>query len=989
MELDPLQRQVETAADQLEALRRQIDASSDLAALLHEPLDRLSGAVREALRIGEERLRLLTDNIPQVFWIASDFGNRVDYVSPAYERVWGRSRQSLYDRPLSWIESIHPEDRGRAVARFEQYLRGGGEGVLTQEYRIVRPDGSVRWVEVRIYPTADARGDVFSVTGIAEDVTDRKLAEARLEEAHRELERRVEARTAELSRANALLRSEVAERERIERALRDSEARFRRLAEHAPDFIFRVERQPRRHYSYVSPAVADLVGYTPDELYADPDLIFRIVHPDDLEILMQALDGGVPREPILIRWRHRAGHTVWAEEHLVPIYDEAGEMVALEGIVRDVTERQRQAEEREMHAAEERALGRIGQALVTELELEGVARIVVEESRRIPGVDGVILYLADEAHRNPSLSYVAHDCVRCNATMPPALRALPLDEPVVAAVAARTRRPAIVEDLLADDAAARYPFESAIARQAGLRSALAMPLLDRGQLVGVVSFLSLAPGHFRTDTLQFHATVADLFAIAVEKARLHHDLRAHERQLNLLLRRTIDAQEEERQRICLDVHDGVAQTLTGALSYFQAADGHPGLPPALQAPIRRGTSLLEQAIGEVRDVVSSLRPATLDALGLVPTLRQELAELQVRAGIRIDLLADDVMLSEAVETGLYRIVREAMSNVVKHARASRVTLRLRDEGEDVVVTIQDDGAGFDLTRIASRLHPRGLGLISMRKRAELLGGSFTIESRPGGGTEVSVRVPQLPIDEPPDPPRPSVVAPGGEGSIGAEPVGVLIADDHPVAREGLRVVLEDDERFRVVGEAGDGAEAIEQVATLRPRVVLMDLRMPRVDGLEATRQIKALRPSVVVIAMTSYEDEALLLRAIQAGAAGYLLKGASRQLIRQTITAATGGGVVISASLCRQLMAGLSQTEGSRQPATPGGARAELAERERAVLELMAQGCTNREIASALGYAEITIKRAVRKVIAKLGASDRTQAVLAARRLGLAGEAPE
>ncbi|MBI4498948.1 MAG: response regulator transcription factor [Chloroflexi bacterium] len=219
-----------------------------------------------------------------------------------------------------------------------------------------------------------------------------------------------------------------------------------------------------------------------------------------------------------------------------------------------------------------------------------------------------------------------------------------------------------------------------------------------------------------------------------------------------------------------------------------------------------------------------------------------------------------------------------------------------------------------------------------------------------------------------------------------EPITVLIVDDHTVAREGLRAMLETDPQVRVVAEAADGLEALERVAELRPAVVLMDVRMPRMDGLEATRRMKAEHPTTAVIIMTSYDDDALVVAAVRAAAAGYLLKDVSRDLLRHTIGAVASGGVLIKDSLLRKAISGFFHTAQSPEADLPdlrAAAVEDLTEREREVLRLLAEGLTNKEIGDTLALAEVTVKKHVQSIIAKLGASGRTHAAITGMRMGL------
>lgn len=215
----------------------------------------------------------------------------------------------------------------------------------------------------------------------------------------------------------------------------------------------------------------------------------------------------------------------------------------------------------------------------------------------------------------------------------------------------------------------------------------------------------------------------------------------------------------------------------------------------------------------------------------------------------------------------------------------------------------------------------------------------------------------------------------------AEDIRVLLVDDQRLMREGLRLLLELEPGVVVVGEAGDGQEALAQYEALQPDVVLMDVRMPVMDGVEATRRLLARWPAARVVILTTFDDDEYVLDALRAGALGYLLKDVSVTELVDALRRVMAGGVLIEPSVARKVVAELARLA----PATPRPhALVEpLSEREQEILALMARGLTNREIAQRLFLAEGTVKNYVTAILGKLDARDRTHAVVRARELGL------
>jgi NarL family two-component system response regulator YdfI len=211
-----------------------------------------------------------------------------------------------------------------------------------------------------------------------------------------------------------------------------------------------------------------------------------------------------------------------------------------------------------------------------------------------------------------------------------------------------------------------------------------------------------------------------------------------------------------------------------------------------------------------------------------------------------------------------------------------------------------------------------------------------------------------------------------------KPIRVLITDDHLIVREGLRLILETADGIEIVGEASDGAECLRLVPKLKPEVILMDLQMPRMDGVTTIGHLRAEHPEIAIVILTTFNEDELMIRGLQAGARGYLLKDTSRETLLDTIQAAARGETLLKPEILARVL--------SPRPAAPLPADSTLTERELEVLQAAARGERNKEIAYKLGITERTVKAHLASIYQKLSVDSRAAAVAVAAQKGMLGE---
>jgi PAS domain S-box-containing protein len=371
------------------------------------------------------------------------------------------------------------------------------------------------------------------------------------------------------------------------------------------------------------------------------------------------------------------------------------------------------------------------------------------------------------------------------------------------------------------------------------------------------------------------------------------ELEHRARQLTRLTSTLTLAEQTERQRLSQWLHEHLQQLLVGAKLGLEMILR--GMTPKQLANAQRVANLLEESINACRTLTAELSPPILHAAGLAAGLQWLSRWMAQKHGLTVELTIEPNTepSREDLRVLLFQSARELLFNVVKHAGVTRARLELsRQDDEHLRVVISDQGAGFipaDLNEEAAKTTAGGFGLLSIRERLHLLGGSMDVEAAPGRGTRIMLMSPcgrestaaaapvaGIPARRPPDQEAAALRAAGHK-------ICILLVDDHAVVREGLSQLLQAEEDLAVIGQARDGQEAVEQASRLHPDVILMDSSMPGMDGAEATRIIHAEHPGMCIIGLSMYVEADRADAMLSAGACAYLTKSGSAASLLATI----------------------------------------------------------------------------------------------------------
>lgn len=391
-------------------------------------------------------------------------------------------------------------------------------------------------------------------------------------------------------------------------------------------------------------------------------------------------------------------------------------------------------------------------------------------------------------------------------------------------------------------------------------------------LIGLIYLLTLLVTAWR-----MYTTIRSSLALQHEKEDLLRQLRS----LSLAVSR---AEDRERKRLATSLHDNLAQTLALCKMKLHII-ARKVEAQAWSASLAQVAAFVDESLTYTRTLMSELRPPQFGNEGdLGMAIAWVVGKLQ-RHGLTVSLEDDGQRkpVGEDQLTMVYQAVQELLYNVLKHANTGHATVSLRRVHHTVVITVRDEGCGFDIGRHDGRPSHNGFGLLNIRERAQQVGAQFHIDSRHGHGALVTITVPLKReikglIREP------DVRSGSQVGRLDStKPIRVMLVDDHEMIREGLRTIINAQEDLHVVGEASDGHIAMTRIRECQPHVILMDINMPTLDGVETTRRIKAELPDAIIIGLSVHKDERMALNMRDAGASAYLSKGGSFEALCETI----------------------------------------------------------------------------------------------------------
>jgi PAS domain S-box-containing protein len=779
----------------------------------------------ESLKKSHAFIRQIIDTDPN-FVFAKDRQGRFTLVNQAVADCYGTTVEELLGKTdADFNPNCHFQEKDRDV--FDSL-----KDLFIREETITDASGSVHWLQTVRRPLFDEHGRATQVLGVATDITQRKLADD---------------------------------------ALRESEERFRTLADNISQFAWMADAAGsrfwynRRWYEYTGTTFEEMRGWGWENVH-HPDHVDRV-----RETWRKARDSGKSWEGTF-PMRGRDGRYRWFLSHATPIRDDQGRIARWFGTNTDVTEL-RQAQE-ELRQSEERLRLALAGGEMGAWDVD-----LVNDTARWDSKEFALLGLREGSVCPSPMKF--YRCIH------------PEDKAVVRQS---------VDRAIDETGSLEHEFRVILSDgQIRWLAAKGRVLKDEEgkpvRMIGVnfdVTERKLAEARFRSFAHELETRVAERTG---ELVHLHERLRALTTDLNL-------TEQRERKRLATDLHDYLAQLL--ALVRMKLGQiRHLALPPAQADILREAEVVVNEALTYTRTLVTQLSPPVLHEFGLPAALRW-LVEQMVRQELSVEVrqfVPDNIPLPEDQAVLLFQSVRELLINVRKHAGTHQAVVTIEKHEGALRITVRDEGAGMDLASASAGTEQPSstsskFGLFSIRERMLAIGGQFEVASSPGQGMTAQLILPLMNHDgmelNSAEPCEKSISRPMHAASNTASKtqqdtpcVRVLLVDDHPLVREGVRGLLQDHEDIAIVGEAWDGEEAIAFVDKLRPDCVLMDVNMPKIDGIEATRRIKAAFRHIVIVGISVNTSKELEVAMRRAGADEFLSKAAPADVMYRTIVDTT------------------------------------------------------------------------------------------------------
>jgi PAS domain S-box-containing protein len=519
----------------------------------------------------------------------------------------------------------------------------------------------------------------------------------------------------------ASLDASTGERTGLSRSERALSALFSEL----PGMAYRGHNDRPRTLEFVSEGCLDLTGYTASELVGHGPVVYgQLIHADDREKIWRKIQAALKEhKPFRLSYRltPKSGQEKWVWEQGRGVWSAEGEVQALEGFITDATERVHTYQVLERRVADRtRALSALYDVTAVaskSLDLETILNQSLERVLQVMGLELGTLHLFDETKAELYLAAwrgVTVEQLRQDRSFLP----IDLTEWVF------QRGEPLVLPLKGEAALLTMPASAMRMR----RAYVGVPMRVRGRVLGVLTLFGREGQRFDQEEASLLDAIADQIGVAVENGLLYQQAE----QLAVM---------EERSRLARDLHDSVTQSLYSLTLFAEVGRRavEAGQVEEVSDHLRRLGEIAQQSLKEMRLLVYELRTSTLETEGLIGALQQRLDAVEKRAGVEARLVVEETVdLPPLVEEGLYRIAQEALNNALKHAGATVVTVRVNVSMDQADLEVSDNGSGFNPQTAAKA---GGLGLISMRERAEQLGGYFSIKSQPNQGTRIIVSIP--------------------------------------------------------------------------------------------------------------------------------------------------------------------------------------------------------------------------------------------------------